>query len=431
MKFGKTSAVVLVMFAFCLSLWAGGQQEAGPAEGGAAKKVTLHLLSHRYPALEYYAEALQKAAPPNVKVETELMPYDQYSEKMRINLAAGSDAYDITYLDPQNLKEFAEKGWLMPIDRFVTKYDSEYDFSDIPKGIWELCSHDGVTYSVAHHQLAYIMFYRGDVLSSAGIKPPELLDEYVDASKKLTTSDRFGTSLTLKPPDGLGNEFHSYLMACGGEWLDSNYRPVLNGPAGVMAVEYIKTLMSYAPPGVMNYANDESMVAMQQDKVAMMHQWSTRAAAMNNPEQSKVVGLVKWKKGVTLKPGGRPACRYTAVGYGIPAFTKNDPDLIFSIIAKATSTESQKGGAGLAMPVRLSVTSIPELAIEHPEWAAAVDAIQSGAKELPLIAEFSRMREVSTKRIAQALAGELGIQAALDTAAKEVTQVLTESGRIK
>jgi len=427
----KRIAAVLVMLALCLSVWAGGQTDAGSAEGEPAKKVTLHLISHRYAALEYYAEALQKAAPPNVKVETELMPYDQYSEKLRINLAGGSDAYDITYLDPQNLKEFAEKGWLMPIDPFIKKYESAYDFSDIPDGIWELCRHDGVTYSVAHHQLAYILFYRGDLLSSAGISPPELLDEYVDAAVKLTTSNRYGTSLTLKAPDGLGNEFHSYLMATGGEWLDSDFRPVFNGPAGVMAIEYIKKLMKYAPPGVMNYANDESMVAMQQDKVAMMHQWSTRAAAMGNPEQSRVVGLVKWKRGVTLKPGGRPACRYTAVGYGISAFTKNDPDLIFRIIAEATGKESQRGGAVHAMPVRLAVTAIPELATEHPEWAAAVDAVQSGAKELPLISEFSKMRELSTKRIAQALVGELGVQEALDTAAKEVTQLLTESGRIK
>jgi multiple sugar transport system substrate-binding protein len=220
-------------------------------------------------------------------------------------------------------------------------------------------------------------------------------------------------------------------MAVGGEWLDDDFRPVFNGPEGVMATEYIKNLMAYAPPGVMNYANDESMVAMQQDKVAMMHQWSTRAAAMGNAEQSNVVGLVNWKKGVTLKPGGRPACRYTAVGYGITAYTKHDPEMIFQIIAKATSKESQRGGAGYAMPVRVSVTEIPELAKEHPEWAAAVDAIQSNAKELPLIAEFTAMREVTTKRVAQALVGEMSIQEALDTAAEEVTEILTDSGRIK
>jgi len=431
MKVQKVVSAALVLLILGMSLWASGQQRQGTAEEAATKKVTLHVLSHRYPALEYYAEALQKAAPPNVKVETELMPYDQFIEKMRINLAGGSDAYDISYLDPQALKEFADKGWLKPIDQYIKKYDSEYDFSDIPKGIWELSSHDGATYSITHHQLAYILFYRGDILSDAGIKPPELLDEYVAAAAKLTTPDRYGTSLTLRPPDALGNEWHSYLMAVGGEWLDDKFRPVFNGPEGVMATEYIKKLMAYAPPGVMNYANDESMVAMQQDKVAMMHQWSTRAAAMGNAEQSKVVGLVEWKRGVTLKSGGRPACRYTAVGYGIPAFTKNDPELIFDIIAKATSKESQRGGAVHAMPVRVSVTKIPELAKEHPEWAAAVDAIQNNAKELPLIAEFTKMREVTTKRVAQALVGELGIQEALDTAAKEVTEILTDSGRLK
>ena len=79
--------VLLALLVLSLSVWATGQQ----SDVGMAEKITLHMMSHRYPALEFYAEELQKAAPPNVRVETELMPYDQFIEKMRINLAGGSD----------------------------------------------------------------------------------------------------------------------------------------------------------------------------------------------------------------------------------------------------------------------------------------------------------------------------------------------------
>ena len=73
--------VMLALLVLSMSAWANGSQ----GEGGMAEKITLHMMSHRYPALEFYAEELQKAAPPNVRVETELMPYDQFIEKMRID----------------------------------------------------------------------------------------------------------------------------------------------------------------------------------------------------------------------------------------------------------------------------------------------------------------------------------------------------------
>ena len=137
--------------------------------------------------------------------------------------------------------------------------------------------------------------------------------------------------------DFLRNDFHSYLMAYGGQWFDPQYKPTFNSPAGYKALEYMAKLKKFAPPGVLSYGNDESTVSMQQERVAMMLQWASRCAPMDNPELSKVVNKVAWKPGPSLRRGGIPAGTLAVGdGYGISAFTKLDHELLFKLIAEAT-----------------------------------------------------------------------------------------------
>lgn len=397
----------------------------------SAEKVTLHMMSHRYPALEFYGKALSDEAPPNVEVISEYMPFPKWLEKMRVNLAAGSSTYDITYAPTESIGEFAKNGWLLPLDDFIKKYEDEFHFSDIPESVWKAMRYEGKTYLIPHHITAYIFFYRNDIFTKAGLQVPATLEEYVKTAAKLTTPERYGTSLTFMTPTPLFNEFHSYLNGCGGWFFDKDLNLTIQEPEGVMAVTYMKRLMEYAPPGVMNYGNDESSVAMQQDRVAMMNQWSTRAAPMDNPEKSKVVGLVKWDRPCSLWKGGPPVSRTVAAGFAIPAFTKNDPDLIFRVIARATDEETVQRGSKYANPVRLSVANDPKLSKLYPDWEATAKAMAAGSRDRPALAEFQILTDVIARRVAQALTGEKGIKEALDLAAQESYKILEDAGYYK
>ncbi len=397
----------------------------------SAEKVTLNMMSHRYPALEFYGNALGEEAPVNVEVVTEYMNFTTWLEKMRINLAAGSSTYDITYAPTESIGEFAKNGWLLPLDDFIEKYEDEFNFSDIPESVWDGMKYEGKIYLIPHHITAVIMFYRDDIFTEAGLDPPSTLEEYVETAAKLTTPDRYGTSLTFRPATPLFNEFHSYLNGTGGWFFDDDLNMTIQEPEGVMAVNYMKRLLAYAPPGVMNYGNDESSVAMQQDRVAMMNMWSSRAAPMDNPEKSNVVGLVKWDSPVSLWKGGPPVSRTVAAGFAIPAFTKNDPDLIFQVIARATDEETVRRGSRTATPVRQSVVDDPEISKLYPDWEATAKAIAAGSRDRPALAEFQILTEVIARRVAQVMTGELGIKEALDMAAEESREILDEAGYYK
>lgn len=417
---GIVGLVVVLLLASATGISAGQKDTS-------AQVTTLHLLSHRYPALEYYANALVNRAPKGVRVETELMTYIDWQTKMRINLSARSDAYDITYVYPPDLGEFASKGWLYPLDDLIKKYEAEFRFSDIPESVWDAYRYKGKIYGIPHHQWATILFYRKDLLEANGIAVPRTLDQFVDAAAKLTTDKRFGTVMWLKPADHLSNQFQVLLTATGGWWFDKKMKPAFNSPEALRAVDYIQKLMKYTPPGVMNFGTDETMVALLQDQAALAIQHGTRAAAMNDPKQSKVVGLVGFAAPPSLRAGGPPASITASAGYAIPAFTKNDPELIFRTIAQATDRETQIKGSDVAMPVRVAALT-KELLQKRPDYGATFEAVKAGARTRPTLPEFNTIQEIAMRELARALAGQVRVKEALDSAAKEAEELLRKAG---
>jgi ABC-type glycerol-3-phosphate transport system substrate-binding protein len=346
---------------------------------------------------------------------------------MRINLSAKSDAYDITYVYPPDLGEFASKGWLHPLDDLIKKYEPEFHFSDIPDSVWDAYRYKGKIYGIPHHQWATILFYRKDLLEAAGIPVPKTLEQFVEAAAKLTAGKRFGTVMWLKPADHLSNQFQVFLTATGGWWFDKNMKPAFNSPEAVQAVEYIQKLMKYSPPGVMNFGTDESMVALLQDQAALAIQHGTRAAAMSDPKQSRVVGQVDFAAPPALKAGGPPASITASAGYAIPASAKNDRELIFRTIAQATDREAQGKGSDVAMPVRVAALT-KELLQKRPDYAATFEAVKAGGRTRPTIPEFNTIQEIAMKELSRALAGQVKVKEALDSAAKEAEEILKKAG---
>ena len=80
---------------------------AAPFVARAASPI--RVLSHRYPALEFYTSQMRDAVP-GVAVETQLMPFDQALELMRIQLSAQSDSIDILYTTDVTVLDFVRRG---------------------------------------------------------------------------------------------------------------------------------------------------------------------------------------------------------------------------------------------------------------------------------------------------------------------------------
>lgn len=397
-----------------------GTAAAAGTGAAIAQNRPVQMISHRYPALEHWA-AKMKTAIPGQEVNTQLMPFDKALELLTIALSAKADTVDIAYASDATVSTFAKNGWLRPLDDLWAKFKAEFKLEDYPQHVLDKFSYQGKLYIIPANLNVMFLFYRKDLFEQAGVKPPSTIPEFQALARRFHSPLRAGTVSCLKPVDAGLNEAHWYLNALGDGWFDKDWRPVFNNAKGVAAIEALKETVKYAQRAYTAAANDECSIAFQQDAATMGLQWATRAASMDDARQSRVVGKIDW----VAAPGGR--ARLSGDGYGISSFTKHDPEMLFRIIATATNQANSREGAALSVPPRASILNDPELQQRHRFYPAASKAMETNLP-FPQIPEFYAVGEFITRRVIQAVTGEMAVKAALDAAAKETEDFLRGRG---
>ena len=400
---------------------------AGAAIAGRARRVVaagpVQMVSHRYPALEYYAEKM-KTAVPGVTVNTQLMPFDKAHELVTIAMSSKSDNIDLFYANDSTFLTYAKNGWLRPLDDLWAKFKVEFKLDDMVDQMIQTYTFQGKLMLVPHTMNTMLMFYRKDLLDAAGKKPPTTIAEFQALAKSMNSPMRAGTIGCLKPVDAGLNEAHWYINALGEGWFDKDWKPIFNNAKGVAAIEALKETTRYAQQGFTTAANDECTIALQQDIAAMGLQWATRAKSMDDAQKSRVVGKIDW----VPPPQGKQ--RLGTDGYGISAFSKQDPEVLFRILATSSNQENMRGAAGLLLPPRKSLLTDPALAKENRFYPASLKAIETGLA-FPALPEFYAVGDFITRRVLQAITGEMAVKAAMDTAAKETEDFLKGRGYYK
>ncbi|MCB9943906.1 MAG: extracellular solute-binding protein [Geminicoccaceae bacterium] len=399
-----------------LTLMSGGVDRADAADA-------VQMISHRYPALEFYAERMKEAIE-GVEVNTQLMPHDKAMELATIALSSKADTVDILYLNDSTFLSFAKNGWLRPLDDLFEKYKEEFNLGDFADSALDTFRYDGKLYVLPHTINTQLFFYRKDLLDEAGKEPPTSFEEYGALAAELNSPLRAGTISCLKPVDAALNEMHWYLNGLGGQWFDGDMRPVFNNEAGVAAFTRLKEITANAQRGFTSAANDECTIALQQDTAYMGMQWASRAAAMDDPTKSNVVGKIDW----VAPPDGHQ--RIAADGYAISAFSSQDPDTLFRIIATSSDEANMREAASMILPPRRSVLNDPELQKINRHYPASLASLEIG-EAFPRLPEFYEVGEFITRRVLQGVTGEMDMQEALDAAAEETTQLLTSRGYYK
>jgi multiple sugar transport system substrate-binding protein len=386
----------------------------------ARAAATIQMISHRYPALEYYAEKMRTALP-GTQVNTQLMPFDKALELCTIAFSSKADTPDIVYANDSTFLTFAKNGWLRPLDDLWAKHKDEFNLGDIPDSVLNTFRRDGRLYLMPFTLNTMLFFYRKDLFEAAGKSPPTTIAEYRDLAKSFNSPMRAGTISCAKPVDAGLNEAHWYINTIGDGWFDKDWKPIFNDARGVQAIETMKEIVRYAQQGFAAAANDECTIALQQDTAAMGLQWATRAKAMDDPQKSRVVGKIDWAP----PPQGR--ARLGSDGYCISAFSKQDPDTMFRIMATAIGQENMRGAAGLALPPRYALLKDPELTKANRFYPASLAAVETGLA-FPALPEFYSVGEFITRRVLQAVTGEMPVKDALDAAAGETTDFLKGHG---
>lgn len=395
-----------------------------PEEGVAAEIPPLTLISHQSPGLEYFAEEMGEF--PETQLVTEFLPFSRYVNKIRIALSGRTTGYDIVWGDHQLIQEFAQNGWLLPLDRFVLEYGDELNFEDYSSSVWDALSYDGQIYAVPSSSNIWLLYVRKDLFEEAGLAyPPQTLDDVIKAARTLhQPGGRYGFATTLKRGINGANAIQYFLRLYGGSWVDGNMNPNFGGEAGLRTIETLQQLMQYAPPDVLTYNNNDVMNAVQQDRVAMVFLWASRAGSVNDSTESNVAGTVGFFLPPPASLGGKHNPLSFVTGYGISAYSQNDPRKIFRTIAYGTRRESQLEGAALQLPTRLPVLNDPTLQAEIPFFPAAAQGFEVGVYPAEMIPQASEYYDIVTAHFHEAIAGDTEPAVALENALREATEFL-------
>ena len=212
--------------------------QLGAAAGSAAvarrarAAAPVQLISHRYPALEFWANKM-KTAVPGVEVNAQLMPFDKALELATIALSSKADTLDLVYASDSTVQTFAKNSWIRPLDDLWARYKQEFKLDDYADEVMKLFTRDGHIYVIPAGINVMMLYYRRDLFDAAGKKVPTTVGEYQDLAKSFNTPMRAGTINCLKPVDACLNEAHWYMNTIGPGWFDADWKPVFNTDPGV------------------------------------------------------------------------------------------------------------------------------------------------------------------------------------------------------
>lgn len=370
-----------------------------------------------------------------IKINITTMPYENALGEQVRDFVAGGDL-DIALIDLVWIGNFAENGWVVPIDEFTSNpdlADPDLDIADFfPLVLNAFGAWDGVTYGLPLDNYSGLMFYNRCMLEEAGFDGPpatwqELKDVYGPA---LTKDGKYAFALQSKRNETQSaDSFARVLWPFGGSFLDAEFRSNLNSPESQAGLQFRQDLMAYMPEGIVAYDHAETVNALAQGDVAMITEWSAFFSTLANPETSTLGDCLA----IAPEPMG-PAGRKPALGgFSLAVATQADEAeraAAWLFIQWATSkanaeTYLRAGG----VPARQSVYQTPGIADEFPFVNALVESWQDGVPEFrPRFAEWPEITEIVQEWGTKMMLGEVGIEDGAREIGTRMEAVLEEAG---
>lgn len=211
-----------------------------------------------------------------------------FREKQPEAFAANPSLYHIGGVANSTMVPLLNAGTIRPLDDLVAKYGQNLSPNQLIKV-------DGKTYAIAMMVNAQHLMYREDILSDLGIAVPTTYDEMMAAAEKIAAAGVVDYPIggTFKTGWNLAEEFVNNFLGEGGDFFGDGNMPSINNDAGVRALEVMKALIAHMDPEYLVSDSTYVQQQFQQGKIAMANLWASRAGAMDNAEESQVVGKVK------------------------------------------------------------------------------------------------------------------------------------------
>jgi len=382
-------------------------------------------------------------------VEGDYVPYPQYHERLAQEMAAGGSSWDLIVVDSQWVGEMVTGGHLVELTDWIKSkaknikpeeyYEATFKaYGEYPPGSERY-------YAVTCEQDALGLVYRKDLFEDPkeqqafkakygyDLKPPETWHQLRDIAAFFTRPERklYGIAMKFtRDGDCVSTDWNQILWCFGGElWNPETYevRGYVNSPTAVRALEFYKSLYSYAPPGSATYGFDEVNRAVQEGMVAMAINWYAFMPSYLDPEQSKVYD----KLGFAVCP--REGKHYVSLGgqgISVCAYSKKQEEALRFIDWFQSDETQWKWVDGGGYTGKKSILNTERFARARPYNEAF-------RKTLPLlkdfwnVPEYAQMLTVMQENLNAAVVGQKPPKQALDEIAEKQHAILEKAGYYK
>lgn len=378
----------------------------------------------------------------------ELLKLPVLHERMIANAAKRKSEFDIVAINAPWLGEAAKKGLFRPLNTFIEK--SNVTPLDFHPSVWSMGSWQGQQYGVPIYCTIELLAARSDLFGRDQIKYPTTFDETVAAAKHFHKPSRglYGIAWNGGRHMPVASTF-MFLMACCGESIFSlpkarlfftvdkasgeQLRPQILSEAGHHVLDYLRRLLPYSPPDILDMDWDQRTTSFLSGQTAMAYCWTVRAARFETDISSVVKGKVTYLQ----QPRGPGGASNNPIGGFLLCIPSNLPDdrveLAFEAIAWMASPEAMKANVRNGFPVapRFSVSADPEAAATSPivtivDRLAKQNLLRSWPR--PPVPEYLDIEAILGEEIHRALRGEVSDTAALTAAQSRVDALMHAAG---
>jgi ABC-type glycerol-3-phosphate transport system substrate-binding protein len=425
----------------------GSKQDSAPSSSSEKKgeNITINLQMWEGPEGEAMRPVVDawnatKASETGITIKLTLLGRNGYSDKLTSQLLSGSEVPDIVY--PMNwfIPQFAEGGFLEPLDSYMAA-DPNFDVADFIPAALDTGKYKGKQYGIPIDMSEPVLFYRKDLMPN----PPDTWEEALEAAKNFSKNTnpnsptQFGT--TLYAAAGFAEPVHMWeelFWAYGGEMFDENLNPTLNTEAGIKATQYGVELVKnkLVPPDYTNYEYPQTLGAIQSGNVAFVQQWNAAWADLSNKEKSP---LIADKIAYAPIPGVKQADGTVKRVYHVHTITlainanSKHKEEAFKVISYLSGKEggleyTLNGGATPRKSIFTSEKAKEKYGDFYTFLANEVD--KSGKVEPPLISLVYINTKIINKYLNAAWAGMMPIEEALSKAEAEIKEQLAKNNEI-
>ena len=382
------------------------------AECGFETDTEIKMLSAGFPAWQAVTEEMAECG------DVQAVLDQNFREKQPPAFAADPALYHLGGLATSTITPLLNQGTIRPLDDLVAAHGEHLQDN-------QLIRIDGDIMAIAFMVNAPHLMYREDIFADLGLEVPTTHAEMLEAAEAIEEAGvvEYPIGGTFAAGWDLGVAFINTHLGEGGDFVDDANRPTIATETGVETLEILAAKTEYMDPEYLTADTTYVQRQFQQGEIAMANLWASRADAMNDPDESEVVGKVE----MAAAPMGSEHPATTVWWDGI-VVAQNIPD--------ATAETA----------FRVAMEGIDtELVEEHNDMAAwliegyepgplaegVVATTQAGAQPYPASAAMGLMHSALGQGVADYLTGRKDAMATLEDIEAAYLTSARESGLIQ